>query len=35
VAPVPEVAGETSVRAATVAEMNIPAPSGLISSLKP
>ena len=30
-----DLAGETSLRAATVAEMNIPAPSGLIPSLNP
>jgi hypothetical protein len=30
-----ELAGATSLRAATVAEMNIPAPSGLIPSLNP
>ena len=29
------LAGEMSLRAATVAEMNIPAPSGLIPSFKP
>jgi hypothetical protein len=31
----PAEVGEASLRTATVAEMNIPAPSGLIPSLKP